>query len=113
MESLHVTRKDETLYIGYDGEITIEDTAELKRTIEGLLGEPYGSVVMDLSKVGFMDSSGIGFLVALNTRVQNAGKKFYLFRPSQQVKKTLELVQLIRFFEIAEDEEELTTLLPG
>jgi anti-sigma B factor antagonist len=66
---------------------------------------------MDLSRIRFMDSAGIGFLVAMNTRVQNGGGSFYLYKPSLQVTKTLELVQLIDFFEFCATEDELSSLL--
>jgi anti-sigma B factor antagonist len=112
MENLRVEKKDGGLVIRCEGEITLDGTPGLKRSIEDALGGgAVDAVVMDLSRVRFMDSAGIGFLVAMNTRVQNGGGSFYLYKPSQQVTKTLELVQLIDFFEFCATEDELSGLL--
>ncbi|WP_027186099.1 STAS domain-containing protein [Desulfovibrio inopinatus] len=113
MEKLNVCNKNGAAIIDYEGEITIEITPEIKQVISEVIeNNDVSAVVLDLSRVSFMDSSGIGFLVSCNTRLQNAGKELFLYRPSSQVCKTLELVQLLNFFEVAEDEDELTALLP-
>ena len=57
-----------------------------------------------------MDSSGIGFLVSINTRMRSSGRSFYLYRLSPAVEKTLGLVQLLNFFEILKDESALAAL---
>ena len=51
-----------------------------------------------------MDSSGIGFLVSVNTRMRSSGRCFYLYQLSPAVEKTLGLVQLLSFFAILKDE---------
>ena len=68
------------------------------------------AVVIDLSDVTFMDSSGIGFLVSANTRMRSAGRAFYLYRLSKPVEKTLGLVQLLQFFKVIADETALTAV---
>lgn len=95
----------------YSGEITMEITQDFKHEMEKVLEDGKSSIlVLDLSEVSFMDSSGIGFLVACNTRLQASGKSLVLFSPSSQVRKTLELVQLMEFFKVVETEQELDTL---
>ncbi|MFO7818434.1 MAG: STAS domain-containing protein, partial [Desulfovibrionales bacterium] len=66
----------------------------------------------DLSDIKFMDSSGIGFLVATNNKVKQSGRGFYLYMPSPQVIKTLKLVNLFSFFEILRDEDDLVAVTP-
>jgi len=95
----------------FSGEITMEITQDLKRAVEKALADhPAVPLVLDLSEVSFMDSSGIGFLVACNTRLQASGRLLALLKPSSQVRKTLGLVQLMEFFRVAEDEADLKTL---
>ena len=113
MEGLRVESKNGAIFFNFNGEITLEVTADLKNEIEQALeGQTYKVLVFDLAGVNFMDSSGIGFLVAQNTKVKGGGKRMYLYRPSAQVKKTLDLVQLSNFFQIIEDEDALETVLP-
>ncbi|MFW5837823.1 MAG: STAS domain-containing protein [Desulfovibrionaceae bacterium] len=113
MEAIEIKAGDSCLLVNCHGEVTIEVSGEMKRRIEeSLQAETFESLVLDLSQVRFMDSSGIGALVALNSKVKSAGKRFYLLAPSEQVRKTLELVQLLSFFDIMDSKEDLELLLP-
>ena len=105
MEKLTLTRTDRALLLKYAGEITLEITGDLKHRLDTeLLDNAVQAVVVDLSGVPFMDSSGIGFLVSANTRMRSSGRSFYLYRLSPAVEKTLGLVQLLNFFSILKDE---------
>lgn len=48
-------------------------------------------VVMDLSKVSFMDSSGLGLILARFTRIREIGGHLKLLDPTPQTVKILEL----------------------
>ncbi len=111
MENLRLDYKGNVLSVIFDQEITMDVTPDLKKEIEAALAAPHAAVVMDLSQVPFMDSAGIGFLASLNARIQNSGKRLYLFKPSRQVRKTLELVQLIAYFDVVESEADLAARL--
>ena len=113
MENLTWLQKGNCLVGRYSGEITMEITQDFKREMEKALEQDQtGTLVLDLSEVNFMDSSGIGFLVACNTRLQTSGKSLVLLSPSSQVRKTLGLVQLMDFFKVAESEQDLDALSP-
>ncbi len=112
MEKLTISRGKNALLLKYDGEVTLDVTPQLKRVLEAELTEnDVHTVVIDLSGVGFMDSSGIGFLVFVNTRMQSVGKACYLCRLSPKVRKTLGLVQLLSYFQVIEDEGDVAALL--
>ena len=111
MEGLLIEKRDGLVAVVYSGEITLDVTTGIKAEISAATGDvDYKNLIMDLSNVSFIDSSGIGFLVSLNSRVRNAGKTFYLFKPSPQVVKTLDLVQMIKYFKIISSDEELAAL---
>ena len=110
MEELTWQRTEGRLMARYSGEITMEVTQAFKREVEKALGEGPATLVLDLSEVNFIDSSGIGFLVACNTRLKSMGTQLVLLKPSAQVKKTLGLVQLMPFFAVAESEGEIQNL---
>ncbi|MGE4298436.1 MAG: STAS domain-containing protein [Desulfovibrionaceae bacterium] len=113
MDALQVTRQNGSIHATLTGEITLDVAGSIKAQLDSLLEQnAYEYLILDLAAVTFIDSSGIGFLVALNTRIKAAGKKMLLFRPSTQVLKTLTLVQLMHFFTIIDNEDDLTTLLP-
>lgn len=106
MEGLRIEQRGDALVVTIGGELTMENVPDLKQEVEKTLKGDYGKLVLELSEVSFIDSSGIGFLVSMSTRVTNAGKSFSLLRPSPQVTKTLELVQLIRYFSILDSDGE-------
>jgi len=111
VEKLTIRRMNDVLLLKYAGEITLEITGDLKRHLEAELDEgDVRAVVIDLSGVPFMDSSGIGFLVSVNTRMRSSGKSFYLYQLSVPVQKTLGLVQLLDFFQVLQDEAGLNGL---
>ncbi|GAB6036403.1 anti-sigma factor antagonist [Fundidesulfovibrio butyratiphilus] len=111
MENLIWQPFDGALLCRCKGEITVEMTQGLKREVESALEKSgHRALVLDLSEVNFMDSSGIGFLVACNTRMQSMGKTLVLLRPSPQVEKTLNLVQLMSYFTVAKTPEEAASL---
>lgn len=97
------------LTVSFPGELTIESIKDIKGHLDAeCSSESVLAIMSDLSKVRFIDSTGIGFLVSLNSRMKDSGKKFYMLRPSEQVCKTLELVRLITFFTIINDESEIS-----
>lgn len=108
MQGLEAELRGAALVVTCPGEVTFENTAEIRSFVDGKLAkEEYSIVVLDLSGVTFMDSSGIGTLVALNSKVYSGGKKFYLLSPTPQVLKTLELVKLSDFFDFINNPDEL------
>lgn len=111
MEKLTLSRINQIVLLKYAGEITLEITSDLKRRLDAeLTDDSVRGVVIDLSDVPFMDSSGIGFLVSINTRMRSSGRSFFLCRLSRAVEKTLGLVQLLGFFEILKDENSLAAI---
>jgi anti-sigma B factor antagonist len=57
-------------------------------------------IVLDLCDVQFMDSMGLGTLVALYTSAQAAGCQLQLLKIGQRVRELLGLTQLLDIFSI-------------
>ena len=113
MEGLQIERQGQLLMIIFHGELTLEVVENVKPQMEKLFVEDWEILVVDLKGIEFLDSSGIGFLVATNNRAKQNNKKFYLLAPSQQVLKTLGLVNLLHFFDILNSKDDLITILPS
>ncbi|MFP4169207.1 MAG: STAS domain-containing protein [Desulfonatronovibrionaceae bacterium] len=95
------------------GELTLGLTARLKDELSALMLEDWEVLIVELSGVEFMDSSGIGLLVAASNRTKQADRGFYLYNPSTPVVKTLKLVNLFNFFSMLRSEEELPGAVNG
>lgn len=115
MTRLQCETQDGWMKIEFAGDVTCESAQRIKKEAEGLLENlgPRPALVCDLAQVRFLDSSGIGLLVFLNNKLRQKDGSFFLFQPSREVRKTLELVQLLSFFELVDNEVELLARLPG
>jgi anti-anti-sigma factor len=49
------------------------DTEKLEAAVEALLAQNHKQMVLDISALGYVDSSGVGMLVSCLTRVKKAG----------------------------------------
>jgi len=81
----------------------LEDLGEM---LAGLLDRGSSRIVLDLEKVRFMDSAGLGELVAWKKRAMERGGDVRLLRPRDRVREVLELTALTRVFEIYETDAE-------
>jgi anti-sigma B factor antagonist len=73
------------------GELDIAATPELSTVLLIAAGSPGPLVVLDLAGVEFIDSAGLGALLATRERAQDRGVGFTLSRTSDAVGRLLEL----------------------
>ena len=66
---------------------------------------------VDLSKVRFINSSGIGILISLLTKFRNRGGEMVLINPSEQIRKLLIITKLNSIFTITETDQMATEFL--
>ncbi|MEW5773203.1 MAG: STAS domain-containing protein [Thermodesulfobacteriota bacterium] len=111
MEDLRLERRGGLALAAFAGELVSEKVPGLRREMDRLLADPgCRTLVLDLADVSFLDSSGIGFLVSLAARAKAEDKHLRLLDLSPQARKTLELVQLIAYFEVLQGREALAGL---
>ena len=89
----------ERVVIVAEGEL---DIMGAPRLLEALPREGTTPIVIDLSAVDFMDSTGLRALLEARTAAAEAGRGFGLAAPSAAVTRVLELVDLSREFEVVE-----------
>lgn len=66
--------------------------------------------VIDISKLRYINSSGIGVLITILTKFRNKDGEVFLLNPSESVQKLLVITKLTAIFQIAKTEEEALTL---
>ena len=82
------------------------DTVSLNEKLHELLDEGKKKVVVDLSRVQVMNSSGLGMLIGALTTMRNGGGELKLANPSEKVQKLMSLTKLASVFESYESTEE-------
>ena len=91
---------DGKLVYALEGEIDIGATKALHARIAELADATEGDVVLDLSDVSFVDSSGLFTLIVLRDVVQTSGRRFVLAAPQSEVRRVLDLTGMLEFFTI-------------
>ncbi|MBO0350925.1 MULTISPECIES: STAS domain-containing protein [Oscillatoriales] len=79
---------------------------QFEREISNYLAEGAEIVLIDFQDVSFMDSSGLGAIVAAIKTVQAAGGKLFLCSINTQVKMLLELAGLDKIMKVFPNREE-------
>ena len=93
--------------IAVSGEVDLYNVSDLKKALFSVTDGKYSSVVVDMKNVNYMDSSGIGALVAGQKKMKAHNGKFALINIHDDVLNILKLATLDKFFKIYEGEDEL------
>ena len=93
--------------IKLEGKITIgSGDSQLREVITNSLNSGKTNLLLDMSGVTTIDSSGIGELVGSYTTVTNRGGKLKLLHLPAKLNELLHVTQLITVFEVYENEQE-------
>ena len=90
-----------------DGKVTIgEGSVALRTAIRRLLEENKKKILLNLGKVGYIDSSGIGELVSSYTAINKEGGQLKLLNLTTKLKDLLGITKLLTVFDVYEDESD-------
>lgn len=71
---------------------------EILEIVNNSINQTLNSCIVDLSGVRYMNSSGVGVLITIMTKINNKNGKLVLVNPSSQVVKLLEMTKLDSIF---------------
>jgi anti-sigma B factor antagonist len=109
---IEVRHREGVTIIAPRGKITIgAGDIALREAVGAALEAGAANILIDLSAVTTIDSSGIGELVSAYTTVTNRGKKLALLNLPAKVADLLQITQLITVFDIYDDESEAIAAL--
>lgn len=81
-----------------NGRVVSETVPILQQEVRPLIAQ-FNTIVLDLTSVSYMDSSGLGALVGLFVSAKRAGKQLKLLNLSARVQELLRLTTLLNVFE--------------
>lgn len=96
--------------LGVRGEVDVYSAPSLKSRISQMLPES-PVIVVDLSEVAFLDSTGLGALVAARTSAIEAGGKLPLVCDRERILKLFTITGLDQVFQIFPTVDEAVTSL--
>lgn len=81
-----------------------EESAHLRDAVKNLLSEKKG-LVLNLAGVTYIDSGGLGTLVALYTTARNLGGCVKLANLTHRVSDLLQVTKLVTIFDVYDNEQ--------
>jgi anti-sigma B factor antagonist len=97
---------DDILSVNCNGRIVFgEESSLLRDQIKKAIAE-HKRIVLNLSEVNYIDSGGLGTLVALHTTARNAGGTIKLANLTKRVGDLLQVTKLLTVFDVYNSEAE-------
>ncbi len=95
----------DVLVINLTGPITLgPGTREFRQLITDTLEAGKQNILLNMAEVYYIDSSGLGELVAAYTAATRRGGKLKLMKLTQRVQDVVQLTKVYRIFEVFDDE---------
>ena len=82
-----------------------EESAVLRDMVRNLLGEGHKQILLNLSAVNYIDSSGLGHLVSAFTSVRKHEGELKLLNLTNKVHDLMQITRLFTVFDIMDDED--------
>ena len=106
---LSVLKQADVQVLRLRGRLTLGEAVDaFKNALDTALAAGDAQIVINVSEVPLMDSSGIGVLVRSQSSARAAGGCIKLVQPTAYTLKTLKMVGLLDLFEVYGNEEEAT-----
>jgi len=95
----------DVVIIDIEGKILLgEGDVEIKHKLDELLGQGKRNVLLNLAKVPYVDSAGLGEIVRCFTATRKKGGSLRLLAPNQRLVDLLTITKLINVFDWYKDE---------
>jgi len=95
---------DDLMVIQFEGDlIGEEDGPEIIESVNDSLNNNITKCIIDITKVKYINSSGIGVLITVLTKFRNKGGEVVLVNPSEHVQKLLVITKLNAIFTVSDD----------
>ena len=99
---LAVSQPEPTI-ITLEGEIDLHESPNVRETLRPLIDKKVSRIYIDMSEVGYIDSSGLAVLIDAMQRIANYGGKFGLIALRPAVRTVLEIARLDQVFRVYSD----------
>jgi anti-sigma B factor antagonist len=102
------TSQDGVELVLVEGEVDIASASRLITVLNSSVADAIKSVIVDLSHVGFMDSTGLALLINANRRLTLRRKGFAVICPPGPLRRVFEITDMIETLHVCPDQESAT-----
>ena len=104
--NVDIRKIEEVVVVDFEGSLVVGVAdGVISTVVEQLLADGYTSILINLSKVDYVDSSGLGDLVQSQKMTQRLGGRMKLLSPQDRVRRTLHISNLLPLFAVFEEEQ--------
>ena len=96
-----------------EGEVDLYRSPEVRKDLLSLVSETPGKLAVNLSKVSYIDSSGLATLIEAYQKINRAGGEFALIGINEAIKSIFEISRLDRVFKTFPTEKEAVEAWSG
>ena len=104
--SFTITKQGDVSIVEIDGQLIVGNRQELKQKMLDALDAGARKLLVDFSKTGYIDSSGLGVLVSLSKKIREQGGELRLAALNEDLRTLFELTKLDTLFQIAGTREQ-------
>jgi anti-sigma B factor antagonist len=107
--SLEISRREKEgiTLLDMKGPLTMGEAAtSLRETLRGLVAEGRGNVILNLAKVDYIDSTGLGAMMMCYTVLRRGSGRLVLLNLNRRHVELLVLTKLSTIFEMFDDEQQ-------
>jgi anti-sigma B factor antagonist len=95
-----IREQGDTVLLSLSGELDISTAARLEDDLRRIEVDAPATLVLDLSGLDFMDSTGLRIVLAADGRARDAGRRLVLVRGNDMVQRVLRVTRLDERLEI-------------
>ena len=98
---------EDNLVVKLDGEIDHHSAAEIRESLDKMIMENRPkTMVLELSEIDFMDSSGLGLVLGRYRRLSEIGSKMLIKNPGRRTERILAMAGVDKLIKIIKSHKE-------
>lgn len=86
--------------VSLSGELDVSTADELKKYLHSLVDEKNIDIRLNVEKLDYIDSTGLGVMIGILKRLKGESKEVYIEKPKNNVKKIFNITGLDKIFKL-------------
>ena len=100
-----IKKSGEVCVVDVEGQLIVGNRQELKQKVLDEVERGERKFLVDFTRTGYIDSSGLGVLVSLSKKIREMGGELRLSSLNEDLRTLFELTKLDTLFQIADSKE--------
>jgi len=103
--STRMIKDKDIVVIDVDGKVVLGDgDVEIKQAVDALLQDGKTKIILNLAKVPYLDSAGLGEIIRCFTALRRCGGSLKLLAPNPRIIDLLNITKLLNVFDSYDNE---------